>query len=61
MYEFHYDYTKIKYENKLILLFTDTGNLMYEIETKSFCDDFSKNKESLDFSNCSSKSKYYDD
>ena len=42
MCEFHYDYIKNKYGNKLRLLFTDTGNLMYEIETKNVYDNFSK-------------------
>ena len=34
MYEFHYDYIKNKYGNNSRLLFTDTGNLMYEIKTE---------------------------
>ena len=32
MYEFHYDYIKMKYGNKLRLLFTATDSLMYEIK-----------------------------
>ena len=31
MYEFHYDYIKIKYGNNAKLLFTDSDRLMYEI------------------------------
>ena len=58
--EYHYDYIKNKYGNKSRLLFTDTDSLMYEIETKNVYDD-SYNKEIFDFSNYSSKSKYYDD
>ena len=61
MYEFRYDYIKNKYDSKSRLLFTDTGSLMYEIETKNVYDDFSKNIEIFGFSNCSSKSNYYDD
>ena len=57
--EYHYDYIKNKYGNKSRLLFTDTDSLMYEIETKNVYDD-SYNKEIFDFSNYSSKSKYYD-
>ena len=34
---------------------------MYEIESKSVYDDFSKNIGMLDFGNYSSKSKYFDD
>ena len=58
MYEFHYDYIKNKYDNKSKLLFTDTDSLMYEIKTEDVYEDFSSNKEMLDFSNCSAKSKY---
>ena len=61
MYEFHYDYIKNKYGNKQRLLFTDTDSLMYEIETENVYDNFSKNKEMIDFSNYCSKPKYYDD
>ena len=60
MYKFHYDYIKNKYENKSkLLLFTDTDSLMYEIKTEDVYEDFSSNKEMLDFSNHSTKSKYY--
>ena len=34
MYELHYDYIKNKYGNNSRLLFTDNGNLMYEIKTE---------------------------
>ena len=49
MYNFHYHYIKNKYGNKSKLLFTDTDSLMYEIKTE----------EIFDFSNYSTKSKYY--
>ena len=39
MYDFHYKYIKPKYEDKAKLLFTDTDNLMYEIETEDFYKD----------------------
>ena len=61
MYEFHYDYIKNKYDNKSELLFTDTDNLMYEIKTEDVYKDFSSDKEMFDFSNYSTKSKYYHD
>ena len=57
IYEFQYDYIKNKYDNNSRLLFTDTDSLMYEIETEDVYEDFSNNK---DFSNYSTKSKYYD-
>ena len=41
-------------------LFTATGSLIYEIKTKDVYADFSKDKGMLDFSNYSTKSKYYD-
>ena len=46
---------------KLRLLFKDTDSLVYEIETENIYDDFSQNKQVFDFSNYSSRSKYYDD
>ena len=60
IYEFHYDYIKNKYLKKSKLLFTDTDSLMYEITTEGVYEDFSSNKEMFDFSNYSTKSKYYD-
>ena len=60
MFEFHYDYIKNKYGNNSRLLFTDTDCLMYEIKTEDVYKDFSNDKEMFDFSNYSTKSKYYD-
>ena len=33
---------------------------MYEVKTEDVCEDFSKDKEMIDFSNYSNKSNYYD-
>ena len=44
-----------------ILWFTEANSLVYEIETENIYDDFSKNKQAFDFSNFSSKPKYYND
>ena len=60
MYKFYYDYIKDKCDNNSRLLFTDTDSLMYEIKTKDVYEDFNTNKEMFDFSNYSTKSKYYD-
>ena len=60
IYELHYDYIKNKYGNKSRLLFRDTHSLMYEIKTEDVYEDFSNDKEMFDFSNYSTKSKYYD-
>ena len=56
MYEFHYNYIKNKYGNKLKLLFTDTYSLIYEIKTENVYEDFSSDKKMFGFSNYS---KYY--
>ena len=56
MYEFHYNYIKNKYDNKLKLLFTDTDSLTYEIKTENVYEDFSSDKKMFGFSNYS---KYY--
>ena len=61
MYEFHYDYIKNKYGNKLRLLFTDSDSLIFEIKTKYFYEGFSKDKEMFDFNDYSAESKYYAD
>ena len=60
MYEFHYNYIKNEYDNKSELLFTNTDSLMYEIKTVDVHEDFSSNKEVVNFSNYLTKSKYYD-
>ena len=60
MYEFHYDYIKNKYGNNSRLSLRGTDSLMYEIKTEDVYEDFSNDKEMFDFSNYSTKSKYYD-
>ena len=60
MYEFHYHYIKNKYGNNSRLLFTDTHSLMCEIKTEDVFEDFSNDKKMSDFSNYSTKPKYYD-
>ena len=56
----NYDYIKNKYGNNSRLLFTDTGSLMYEIKLKMPIKILSTKKHMFDFSNYSTKSKYYD-
>ena len=43
------------------MTFTDTDSLMYEINTEDVYEDFSSNKEMFNFSNYSTKTKYYHD
>ena len=42
MFYFHYNYIRVKYGDKAELFFTDTDSLMYEIQTKDFYQDISK-------------------
>ena len=60
IYEFYYDYIKIKYRNNLKPLFTDTDSFINKIKDEDFQEDFCINKEMLDFSNYLTKPKYYD-
>ena len=56
MYEFHYEYIKVKYGDKAKLLFTDTDSLMYEIQTTDFYKDISPDVQCMfDTSNFPSK------
>ena len=52
MYEFHYDYIKNKFSSNSILLFIESDSFMYRIKTEDVYEDFSKDKEMFDFSNC---------
>ena len=52
-------YIKNKYGNNSRLPFTDTDSLMYEIKNEDVYDDFTNDKEMFDFSNYSTRSKYY--
>ena len=61
MYEFHYYYIKNRYGNNPRILFTVTDSLMYEIKIENIYEDFNNNKKMFDFSNYSTKSKYYKD
>ena len=57
MYEFRYGYIKNKYDNNSKLLHI----LLYEIKTEDAYQDFNSDKEMFDFSNSSTKSKFYDE
>ena len=46
MYDFHYNYIKPKYNDRALLLMTDTDSLCYEIETEDFYKDISSDVES---------------
>ena len=60
MYEFHYNYIKKKYGNKVKLLFTDTDSLTYEIEADDVYQDFSNDKIKFDSSDYPESSPYFD-
>ena len=46
-YDFHYNYIKTKYVDKVKLLFTDTDCLTYEIKTKDFYKDINPDIETV--------------
>ena len=45
MYEFHYDYMRLKYGSKVSLCYTDTDSYVFEIETEDFHKDIAKDVE----------------
>ena len=51
MYDFHYNYMKVKYPraDQLKLLFTDTDSLTYHIETEDIYADMLKDNHLSDF------------
>ena len=59
MYDFHYNYIKEKYNNRVRLLFTDTDSLIYEIEAKNVYKDFWNDKDMFDNSDYLESSPYY--
>jgi len=50
MYEFHYNYIKIKFGNKATLLFTDTDSLCYNIQTQDIYKDMYEDLDLFDTS-----------
>ena len=59
MYDFHYHYIKKNFNSKL--LFTDTDSLTYEIKSKIVYEEFFKQKDLFDFSNCPKDSKFFNE
>ena len=47
MYEFHYDYMRLKYGSKVKLCYMDTDSFVYEIETKDVYRDIAKDVEKM--------------
>ena len=60
MYDFHYNYIKKKYNDKVKLLFTDTDSLTYEIETEDVYKDFWSDKDKFDNSEYPENSPFFD-
>ena len=58
MYELHYKDIKSKFDAKL--LFTDTGNLVYETKTEDVYEDFYQSINLFDFSDDRLDSKFFD-
>ena len=59
MCDFHYEYIKIKYGDKARLLFTDTDNLTYEINTEDVHNDLWEDKQMFDNSYYPESSPFY--
>ena len=59
MYDFHYNYIKKKYNNRVRLLFTDTDSLTYEIEAEDVYKDFWNDKGMFNNSDYLESSQYY--
>ena len=47
MYEFHYDYVRLKYGSKVKLCFMDTDSFVYAIETEDFYRDIANGVERM--------------
>ena len=60
MYDFHYNYVKNKYGDRVKLLLTDTDSLTYEIEAEDVYQDFWHDKDKFDNSDYPENSPYYD-
>ena len=59
MYDFHYNYSKKKYNNRARLLFTDMDSLTYEIEAEDIYKDFWNDKDMFNNSYYLESSPYY--
>ena len=60
MCDFHYNYIKNKYGDRIKLLFTDTDSLTYEIEAVDVYQDFWYDKDKFDNSDYPENSPYHD-
>ena len=61
MYDFHYNFIKVKYGDKAQLLFTDTDSLCYHIRTDDIYEDFDQYRDMFDNSDYNKSSNYYFD
>ena len=61
MYDFHYNYIKRKYNERVELLFTDTDSLCYHITTDDAYGDFYHDRELFDNSDYEKSSKFFFD
>ena len=61
MYDFHYNFTKVKYGEKAKLLFADTDSLCYIIETDDIYEDLYKDRDLFDNSDYKKSSKFFFD
>ena len=61
MYEFYYDFLKVKYGEKCKLVYTDTDSLIIQVETEDLYKDMADHKDKFDFSNYPQNHTLYDD
>ena len=61
MYDFHYNFIKVKYGDRAKLLFTDTDSLCYHIQTDDVYKDLYNYRDMFDNSDYSKSSKFYFD
>ena len=59
MYDFHYNYIKRKYNERVELLFTDTDSLCYHRKTDDAYRDFYHGRELFDNSDCNESSQFF--
>ena len=59
MYDFHYNFIKAKYGEKVILLFSDTDSLCYHIKTEDVYEDLFEHRDLFDNSDYPESSKFF--
>jgi len=61
MYDYWYDHLKVKYGDKIKLIYTDTDSLIFDVETEDYYDDMLQHKNLYDLSEYEKNHKCYDE